>query len=310
MPLVFSCPHSPCAFSAFPMEAESVKSIVSALYAKHAEIVILPPVGARVPSSFRHVSDRPESYRCMLSAVQRFRGSIYLEDGAICQDELTADGRHDVPIDEKSWHVITIDSNGRIWACLRFLEEHASSHFDRLWMRQAAITSCPSWGSRVRRAVEEEMAVARRESVRFGEVGGWATDRERRCTIEGVRTVLATYGLLQVLGGCVGIATATRRHGSAPILRRIGLSPLRTGDAEVPPYFDPRYGCEMELLRYDSRRPAAKYDGWVDELSSMLVAAPVICDSVAATRSRTLVHQERYAPESWASFRSLAVAPC
>jgi hypothetical protein len=261
-----------------------LKSIANSLHTIDAEIVVVPPVGARIPSTFRNVVDDPELHRWMLAAVQRFRGSVYLADQAVTADELTPDGRHNAPVDTKSWHVVTLDASGKVLACLRYLEERTGLGFDRLWVRNAAISHCPQWGGVVRRAVEKEMEAADREGVHFGEVGGWAVEPERRRTSEALRTILATYGLLQVLGDSVGVATATRRHGSAPILRRIGLEPLRTGDDEVPAYFDPQYGCEMELLRYDSRQPNPKFRDWVEELAGMLREAPVIAHPVMIPR--------------------------
>jgi hypothetical protein len=108
-------------------------------------------------------------------------------------------------------------------------------------------------------------------------VGGWAVAEERRGTLEPLRIILATYGLLELMGGCVGIATATFRHCSAGILRRIGLASLLAGETEMPPYYDSQYRCEMEVLRFDSRFPNAKYRDWVAQLSSVLSTAPVIC---------------------------------
>lgn len=84
-------------------------------------------------------------------------------------------------------------------------------------------------------------------------------------------------GLLECLGSCTGVATATFRHGSAPILRRIGLRPLSADGVELPPYFDPRYGCQMQVLRFDSRFPNPKYREMVAEFRSSLTTAPVIC---------------------------------
>jgi hypothetical protein len=112
--------------------------------------------------------------------------------------------------------------------------------------------------------------------IAFGEVGGWAVAERHRGTLEPLRIILATYGLLELLGGCSGVATATFRHGSASILRRIGLSSLMTDGAALPPYYDPNYDCEMEVLRFDSRSPNPKYRPAVRELASVLTSASVI----------------------------------
>jgi hypothetical protein len=128
------------------------------------------------------------------------------------------------------------------------------------------------------------MERARQLKIGFGEVGGWAVAESHRGTLEPLRIILATYGLLQLRGGCVGIATATFRHSSATILRRIGLNSLSWDGAELPPYYDPKYRCDMEVLHFDSRFPNHKYRDSVSELTYALAASAVICrDSIKST---------------------------
>jgi hypothetical protein len=262
-----------------------VKSIVTRVSgANSTEIVVLPPAGAQVPGIFRNVISNAAAYRTVLAQVQRFRGRIYLEDGAIMSRELTPDGRHMLPIDYRSWHVIGIEKDGEISGCLRFLEESGAMRFEDLWLHSAAIAHCPAVGPKVRQAVEDEMARARREDVHFGEVGGWAISADHRCGWEALRIVLSTYGLLQLLGGCVGLATATVRHGSAKILRKIGLAGISADDGPLAPYYEPQYGCLMEMLRFDSRRANERFTDWIEELTSCLPTAPVIA-SVPSTRT-------------------------
>ena len=239
------------------------------------KFVILPPSRATVASSFHNIQTDSRKHDDLFAEMQRFRGRIYASDGAIRYSELTSDGRHKMSIDEHSWHVLSLDQDGRICACLRYLEETRAAGFDDLWVRHAAMAHSAE-GRRFRSAVEEEMTRARRMRLGFGEVGGWAVAERFRGTLEPLRIILATYGLLELLGGCAGVATATFRHCSASILRRIGLSPLMTEGAELPPYYDPQYKCEMEVLRFDSRYPNPKYRQAVRELSDILKYAPVI----------------------------------
>jgi hypothetical protein len=140
------------------------------------------------------------------------------------------------------------------------------------------------WGSQFRSAVESELRTARFKDLSYVEVGGWAISAHRRCTSEALRTALATYSLAQLLGGCLGITTATIRHASSSILRRIGGSSLRTEMGELPSYYDPQYGCEMEVLRFDSECPASKYVSQVDRLQTAVLSAPLVCET---TRSRS-----------------------
>jgi hypothetical protein len=247
-------------------------------------IVVLPPSGLPAPEIFRNIALDPRCYDNLLAEMQGFRGMVYLYDGAVQKSDLTADGRHKLPVDERSWHVLTLDRENRVCACLRYLDESRARGFDDLWIRHVALSRLPAVGKKFRSAVETGLQTAQRVGMGFGEVGGWAVGDAYRCTIEPLRIILATYGLLRLLGGVMGVATATFRHESAPILRRIGLTSLVAGEEELPPYYDPHYGCQMEALQFDSRHPRPKYEDWVSELAGDLAVAPVICREPAKTR--------------------------
>ncbi len=121
-----------------------------------------------------------------------------------------------------------------------------------------------------------EMAISKTLGVSYVEMGGWALSEELRGTIEGVRIALAAYGLGQALGGAVGITTATHRNGSAGILRRIGGLSLFSERQEIPPYFDPQFTCDMEVLRFYSWAPQPRFRSWVAELSTQIQYVRVI----------------------------------
>ena len=78
------------------------------------------------------------------------------------------------------------------------------------------------------------------------------------------------------------MTTATVRHPSSTILRRLGGSSLEVDGIRVPSYFDPAYACEMELLRFDSRRPNPKYVDLVEVLRSKLGNVTVVATNRAA----------------------------
>jgi hypothetical protein len=239
--------------------------------------VVLPPSGLPVSKQlFRNIHVDSGRYDGLLADMQRFRGEVYLSDGAIKPADLIK-GRHKLSIDERSWHVLSLDSGGRISACLRYLAHLNPCGFDDLWLKDAALADCPKFGGHFRRAVEAEMQHARQMNLGFGEVGGWAVGEAFRRSLEPLRVILTSYALGQLLGGCTGVATATFRHGSAGVLRRIGLHPLQWDGAALPPYFDERYGCQMEVLRFDTRSPNSKYQESVTELSAALAESPVIC---------------------------------
>jgi hypothetical protein len=130
--------------------------------------------------------------------------------------------------------------------------------------------------------VTSERDRASRQGLRYAEVGGWAVSEASRCTSEGLVIALAAYSLGRALGGALGLTTATVRHASATILKRLGGSLLEVGGAIIPPYYDPHYKCEMELLRFDSRYPGARYGGLVETLAAQLSGVPVIAHGMAA----------------------------
>src|SRR5205085_6054800 len=148
--------------------------------------------------------------------------------------------------------------------------------FRNLTVRKSALARSACWGSRMRSAVEAELAEARRRHASYAEIGGWVLSEEGRHTTGALRTVLAIYAITQLFGGCVGISTATVRHHSSSILRRIGGASLFSQGTELPSYYDPTYNCEMELLRFDSRFPNPRYQGWIDEFKSRMCRVPVI----------------------------------
>lgn len=239
--------------------------------------VILPPMGSPVPDTFKDVEVEDSHYVDLLSSMQRFRGSMYLADGALLPEQLSGDGRHIAASDEESWHVLTLDQMGNVCACLKFHEELPSARYNDLDVWQSALAQSIEWGETLRKAVEVERFSAQALKLRFGEVGGWAIAPDRRNSRVSLDIILAAFGLLTLLGGGVGLATATVRHGSASILRRLGLYSMSAEGQELPLYYDPKYRCEMELLSFDTRKPSPKYEKWIAQLSRQIASAPVIC---------------------------------
>jgi hypothetical protein len=213
----------------------------------------------------------------LLTDAQRLRGRIYLQDGAILTSQLLSDGRHVQAADQKSWHLLTLDERGRVAACTRYLPHSNTVSFSELTVSNSPIAQSDAWGRSFRNVIEAELALAKKRQCSYVEMGGWVISEGLRCTTEAVRMVLAAYGMAQLLGGALGISTVTTRHGSSSILRRIGGSALASRGSELPPYFDPHYNCEMEILRFDSERPNPRYRSWIDDCRMNIETTPVIC---------------------------------
>jgi hypothetical protein len=253
-----------------------MKLIPGSFSSSHQQLIVLAPSSARIPEGFRNVVVDPLRHGEILADMQKMRGRIYLDDGAIAPWQLQVDGRHCSPADEGSWHLLTLDDHGNVSGCVRYREHLNPTAFHELGLRESALARCGQWRTKFEAAVESDMAVARKQAISFVEVGGWALAKERRCTGEALRTALATYSLAEILGGCIGFATATVRHRSASILRRIGGQPLEFGGETLPAYYDPQYKCEMEIVRFKSDAPNHKYRRWIDQISAGLLDVPVL----------------------------------
>ncbi|MCA1563446.1 MAG: hypothetical protein LC804_25405 [Acidobacteria bacterium] len=236
-----------------------LKLIERNIAAAEERLVLLPPPESSVPGDFKNAVVDSRRHNELIAEMQRLRGSIYLQDGAVPSEHLLADGSHQTPEDKKSWHLLMLDKYRRVSSCVWYLEHDNTTSVEQLRVRNCPLVRHDDWRGRLRHAVESELARARRDRLHYAEVGGWAVSPRSRCTSEGLLLALAAYSLGRVLGGALGITTATIRHSSSSILRRLGGSHLEVDGLHLPSYYDPKYKCEMELLRFDSRKPDAKY---------------------------------------------------
>jgi hypothetical protein len=97
-----------------------------------------------------------------------------------------------------------------------------------------------------------------------------------RGTFSSLSLPLAFYGFSRRARGVLGTTTATSRHGSAAILKRLGGASVEIDGTTIPPYYDPRYKCMMEILRFDSRQPEPRYLGLIDQFTEQLARVRVV----------------------------------
>lgn len=241
------------------------------------KIILLAPSDSSIPPRFAQVGADENGHERVLARMQRFRGALYLRDGAIQPAQLSSDGRHCQPADQRSWHVLLLDLDDEIYGCSRYIPYSADTPFTELGVANCALAHCPTWGHRFKSAVESDKELAKKRGVAYAEVGGWALAPEmRKNSAEALRIVLATYCLARILGGCIGIGTVTVRHQANTILRRIGGKSLMSSGFELPRYFDPQYGCEMETLGFDSSSPSSRFAPGVHEMCAQVLDATIV----------------------------------
>lgn len=241
-----------------------------------ARLALLAPDSGVLPLRFRRSDVNAARYDALLASVQKLRGAEYLKDGAISAHQLESDGRHVADSDRASWHILSLDGAGRVTGCSRVLQHSQSVSFKQLLARKAAVADDPQWGARFRAAIESEISIAGRADLSFVELGGWAIQESARFTSEALRIALATYALCWWFGGAIGITTATVRNCSSRILRKLGGAPLSFNGLPIPSYYDSRYRCEMEVLRFDSRQPESRFQSLIEPVFSQLAEAAVI----------------------------------
>lgn len=215
-------------------------------------------------------------YDQYLNGVQKLRGRVYLKDGAIQPSELEDDGRFCMPGDRRSWHFLLVDAGQQVIGGARYLVHPGTVDFDQLRIRHSALAKNPAWADKVRRAVEQDLRTARERGHSYVEIGGWALAEEWRGTRAALEILVASYALAHLWGGCLGACTATARHGSSSILRRIGGASYQLNGEALPAYEDPQYGCQMELLRFDCRTPAARFVPLIAQLRSKISGLSIL----------------------------------
>lgn len=269
--------------------------------------MLLAPASGSFPDSFRSVRVDGKHHAHMLTQVQRLRGKVYLDDGAISRAQLSPDGRHIQETDRHSWHVMSVQPDGTVTGCARLRPHPVDVTPEDLGVWQAAIANDPAWTATLRQALTNEIDLARQRDRSYVELGGWAVAATQRGTMHAFETAVAAYALASDLGGCVGITTATVRHCSARILRKLGGQPLEVGGVTLPTYFDPRYGCEMEILRFESgtshtlnRRLGGQVDRIVASFRQVqIIASEASMPSAIAARAAMPTMEtfaERYLP--------------
>jgi hypothetical protein len=259
------------------------------------ELVLLAPPRARVPRFFNNVCADSFRHDQLLREMQQLRGAVYLEEGNLQPHQLPADGRHQTPEDEKSWHLLMLAPSGAVRSCALYLLHDPDVRFRDLRLRKSPLVKDQKWGATLRTAVERELVRARREGLGCSELGGWAIHKERRGTSEGLVMALATYGLAQLLGGALGVTTANVAHSCSSILQRLGGSPLEVDGEVIPPYFDHRYNTDIELLRFDSRRPNRRYAHLVEFAKARLA------NVLVTTASSLETHYPTFAAYQWSA---------
>lgn len=245
-----------------------------------------PGLASFEPSRFRNVVTDGHWRRDLLAAMQRFRGTIALEEGAVKASQLTPDGRHEMEGDHQAWHLLLCQGQ-EIVGCMRSVWYCPTVRATDLLVWRGALARSAEWGFSLRAAVEQQLAGARSRGVHFSEPGGWVVAPRHRGTMGAIRLALSGFALAGILGHAVGVLTATRKHHSAAMLRRLGGKPLSFGGTTLPAYYEPHYDCDIEILSFDTAHVRNCYDGTVREIRNRIrQSCTIVTAGMAASAHR------------------------
>jgi hypothetical protein len=221
------------------------------------------------------VQQNPDRYEQYLCQLQQLRGRCYAEDNAITFSDIDSDGRHRQEEDERSWHLLRVDGT-QVVAAARFCHYPSDVLPCDLACFTAPLARSRLWGPTFFDALTTVVWKARKYNFSLAELGGFVVASSHRGSAEALYILLGLYRLGQLLGGTIAITTATFRHSSASILKKVGGVPLTGFGRALPPYYDPRYRCDMELLSFNSEEPNAKYHSLIQKYGREFSAAEVL----------------------------------
>lgn len=241
----------------------------------HFRMMVLAPAGVTVPGVFARAVRDPLAHERIFSAMQQMRGRVALREGAVKRSDLSQDGRHRMPGDENSWHLIRLDPDESVTGCARILVHPHTTTFSQLRLSSSAVAQHPQFGRRVRMIVESDLQKASEQRINVVEPGGWVLEEKLRGTSEAILIALSAFAWARFIGRCLAYVTATVKHHSSSMLRRLGAESLSLGGEEIPRYYDSRYSCEMELLRLQSSVMHPRFERKLTCLHDLLSTAPV-----------------------------------
>ncbi len=228
-----------------------------------------------------HSAAPSDSHAQLMFDLQMLRGNVYREYDGIAAS-LLPDGRHWQHLDAISWHILLQNPDGRLVGCARY--RPIIGGFEQLACSKSALAQSPVTGPVLRSAFEQQFAIARQRGIQYGEAGAWAIESGARCSTAAVGIALMSFALAERLGGGMAITTATTRHRSSAILRRLGGTPL----GGFAPYYEPQFSCTIEVLQFDINDLEAKFSAKLAELRDELDRTLITCPSEASESPRSL----------------------
>lgn len=196
----------------------------------------------------------------LIVEMQQLRAVTYLADGSIKPKDIDSQGRFVMDGDNDCWHMLLMHK-GKVIGAMRYrIYDAQSTTFEDLH-----VSHCPN-AKVIKSHIELDLDIARKLDWRYIEVGGWAIHPDYRVTSAALTLILGSFAIGQLVGGALGCCTAALINNSAKILKRIGGRAI----LGCEPYYDERWDCMIEVLRFDSEAIPPKYRQALSEVKGYL----------------------------------------
>jgi hypothetical protein len=234
------------------MIAPATKSMSFVRRLEDACLVVVAPKDCVPAGGFANACPDGLFRETILDEIQCLRGRVYLEDGAIAARCLDAQGRFRSELDERSWHLALLNEHMQVAGCIRLTQYQRLRSCRDLKVHELIERMPGPDAAAYRHALQSYVDQTVQEGQAFYEIGGWAVAAQHRNSTKGIILACACWSLAQLLAPGRGVASATLRNQSAPLLRRLGAFSLHHRLKKLTKFFDPVYDCDMELLAFDT----------------------------------------------------------
>lgn len=255
-----------------------MRSLFSTL--RDVDLTVVAPSSAHVPEWLTNVLVNEGMYRNLVDEIQRFRGYVYVKDKAIPSSSLDEQGRHYSEYDFRAWHIVLRDRRQELCGAIRvgLMPWTRINDISDLQVVQylARLSAGNDEKATLQTVVRNFLENCRTIQPTVWEPGAWAVSEDMRRSRLAPVLAASIWSLGRAIGGAAGVSTATTRHGSSEILKKMGGFELAFNGAPLPPFYDTYHECFIELVGFDSDYLNPRLETTVTEIQDYIKGLPII----------------------------------
>lgn len=192
----------------------------------------------------------------MLQRIRRFRGKVCLSESVLPPEAVDASGCHYLACDSANYHLVMMDTKGKLAACLR-LRFYLLNPSARDLQFYKAIRRMPNWiSSRCSNSLNHSIYEGRQNELKLAEAGGYAVAEDRKNCPAAALLPMAALTLSQMMGNALVFEYAGAGPESRVVLRSFG-DVLSYDGLPIPAVLDEQHGRLMQVFVSDTSRANA-----------------------------------------------------